>query len=372
MSAVVFLVAIAILPNLLTLATTPRWAILALTVPFIWYFTPGRVTWGHVLGASFLAGAAGSLTWTMNPEVSLYELGKLALLGLLFCIGAGRRSLTAVYVAAALGAGVNSVLMIGQSFGWDILPQATKPAGTFYNKNFAAEFCALALVGALGLPGRWKWLAVLALPGVLLGQSKTAFLALGCAGILLVWQINKQIAALIVLLTVAAGTYFVFSGYTFIQRIQLWQDTWDGMTFFGRGVGSFWATFPEHATRIDALSIRPSEAHNDLLQLWYELGPLSLVAVALLVFAWRGPKRAEHYVLLVFLVEGLAGFPLHLPATAMLAALVLGRLCGDRPELQLADTWRRIRGVPGEDAGAHDGRGDPALGPCAGAVPVRP
>jgi len=193
--SVVFLVAILILPGIPELATAPRWCVLAAVVPFIWYFNPGTRTRGHVLGLLFLAWCALSLAWTFNFYDGLLQAGKFGLLGLLFCIGAARRDLNAVWVAAALGAGVNSAIMIAQTLGWDGLPQVTLPAGTFYNKNFAAEFCVIAAVGILGVP-RWRWLVLMAIPGVILGQSKTVFLALGCALILLIWQKNKVAAAL--------------------------------------------------------------------------------------------------------------------------------------------------------------------------------
>jgi hypothetical protein len=326
--AVVFLVAILILPGIPELATAPRWCLLAAVVPFVWYFNPGSRTRGHALGFLFLAWCALSLVWTFNFYDGLLQAGKFVLLGLLFCVGAARRDLNAVWVAAALGAGVNSAIMIAQTLGWDGLPQVTLPAGTFYNKNFAAEFCALALVGA----ARWPWLALIAAPGAVLGQSKTVFLALGCALILLIWQKNKVAAAFFGVVLSAFGA--IFGGYTFIQRTQMWEDTMAGVTFWGRGIGSFWVAYPEYAKQIDSLALRPTEAHNDMLQLLYELGPGSLVLVALLAFALRGPLTREHYVTVAFLVIGLAAFPLYMPATAMLAALAVGHLCRDRVELR--------------------------------------
>lgn len=338
----VFLVSILIVPGIPGLATTPRWCLLAAVVPFVWYFSRGRPTAGHALGLLFLGWCALSLAWTFNFYDGLLQFGKFGLLGLLFCIGAARRDLNAIWVAAALGAGVNGAVMVAQIYGWDALQQAVIPAGTFYNKNFAAEFCALAFVGALGLP-RHRWLSLLAVPGVVLGQSKTVLLALGVAAILLMWRKYKGAAAF--LGAVMCWGAVLFGGYTFVQRLQLWSDTAAGLTFLGRGIGSFWVTFPEHAKQIDGLALRPTEAHNDLLQILYELGPGSLAVVALLAFALRGPLTREHYVLVVFLVIGLAAFPLYMPATAMLAALVLGRLCGDRAELRYPVARSRVAPV---------------------------
>lgn len=355
MPVVVFFASILIVPGFVGLATTPRWCVLACTVPFFWYFVRGPITTGHVLGLTFLAWCALSLTWAFSYYDGVLQLGKFGLLGLLFCIGAARKDLHSIWAAAALGAGVNGVLMIAQEFGWSGLPQAVLPAGTFFNKNLAAEFCVLALVGALGLPGRWKWLAVAAVPGVVLGQSKTVALALAVAAIILMWQRFRAGAiALLVIFPVIAGV-IASSSSTWAQRLQVWQDTLAGMTFWGRGIGAFWSTFPEHARQIDALALRPGDAHSDILQVTYEVGPGSLVLVALLAFALRGPWRTESYVLVVFFIIGLAGFPLYMPATAMLAALAVGHLCRDRSQLHAASDRSGARDLHGE-ALANRGR----------------
>ncbi len=339
MGVLAFFVSVLVIPGLPGAAIAPRWCLLAVVVPFVWYFSASRVTVGHVLGFAFLLCCAVTLIWAPDLDLGLYALAKFSLFGLVFCIGASRQSLNAVWIGAGFGAALNSAAATAQYFtGWDTLPQAVVPAGTFFNKNSCAEFCALVLIGLLGVP-KWRWLAVGTVPAVVLCQSRTVFVALAAVFVIWIFRRSRVAAALAVLAAIVGVIYVWNTGYTLPQRIDLWRDTIAGMGLFGRGIGSFWPLFPEFATRIDPLTSRPSEAHNDLLQLFYEVGPASLLAVALVAVALRPPFTPVHYVLVVFLVEGMAGFPLYLPGTAFLAALVLGHLCGRWAKLCRAAVW---------------------------------
>lgn len=370
MPFVAFITSILFIPGLPSAATVPRWSFLAVCIPFIWQRHPGRITAGHLLGALFLGWCALSLAWTFEPLEGIQHLGKFALLGLIFCAGAGYGDLRKVYIAAALGVGVNSAVVVAQVYGWEALPQVVWPGGLFFNKNFGAEFAAMALA-ALVLERIW-WAVPLAFPTLWFCESRSALFALGAAFIVLTWRLNRVAAALFGTACAGLAGYIWLTNNSTAQRQQLWLDSLAGMQFWGRGIGSYFATFPEYATRIDALALRPTTAHNDLLQLTYELGPGSLFIVALLVFALRSRWRAEHYVLIVFAVEGLVGFPLYMPATAFLAALVCGRIYSDWPDLRGAVDWSRLRVLFGQQD-RREPRTDPAA-PLAGAhaVSLRP
>lgn len=369
MSALAFLVSIMFIPGLPSAATTPRWALMSLVVPFFWYFTPSRWTVGHLLGAMFLAWCSITLLWTFNGYDGVHQVWKFVLLGMLFCIGAAR-DLRPVYIGVAFGMTLNSGVVIAQFLGWDNLPQIIVPGGLFFNKNFGAELAAMTLAAAIG--SRLWWAIPGVLPTLILCDCRGAYMALGVASILLVYQYNRRAAAFAFLFVGLVGAYLWQQNYTTAQRVELWQDTWAGMTFWGRGIGSYFITFPEHASNVDALALRPFTAHNDLLQIAYETGPGAILAGALVLFALWSRPRVEHYVLIVFLVEGLVGFPLYMPATAFLAAFVLGRLCGDRDELRNSLARCRDRVFLGEAVG-HDRRAIAGLfARRSGAVAVRP
>lgn len=392
MPAIIFLLAVLIVPGIPGSAVVPRWALLACVVPFIWYFAPpAKFTLGHLLGFIFLAWCALSLSWTFNFDEGTYQLGQFVVLGLIFCIGANIGNLQRVYIAAGIGAALNSVAVVAQYFfgdaiAWqfqdkilyirDILPQTVPPAGFFFNKNFTAEFCAMALVGCLGLGAhdRWRWLALGAIPSLWFCHSRAAEIALVCAAILLIYKYSKVAAAALTGVISLIGLYLWDANYSAAMRLNMWLDAWDGMTFLGKGIGSFYGAFPEHASRIDALALRPSQVHNDLLQISFETGPGVLAIIGLLVFALRAkPLRTEHYVLAIFLVIGLVGFPLYMPATAAFAALVLGSLCHGRDELQLPFALRRsrIRGGQVQFQRRQRSIGAPSAGAAARALESR-
>ena len=340
MPVLAFLTSILFIPGIPSPATTPRWALLMLVIPLLWYRSPGRITAGHLLGACFLAWAALSLTWTFNLYDGARGALLLGLLALIFC--AAPLSLRRVYGAMAIGLTLNSAVVIAQIYGWDVLSQGAVPGGLFFNKNFGGELAAMVFAGAVAT--RLWWAIPGLLPTLALSECRGAWVALGVAGIILIWQRNKLAATVLTAAIALAATRVWLTYPSTAQRVDLWLDTWDGFNFWGKGLGSFFTTFPEYASRIDPMRWRPSTAHADLINLTYELGPGVLLLLGLLVYALRTrPIRAEHYVLIVFLTEGLVGFPLYVPATAFLAALVLGSLCRDRPELRPALAWRRAR-----------------------------
>lgn len=336
MGAIAFLVTLAYAP-LAGGFTSFRWIAICLIIP-IWYFNPGRVTASHLLGLLFLAWCALSLTWAFDPGSGVIQLGRFVLLALVFCVAAAQQDLRAMWIGAGLGIAVNSLLALMQYFGgWQGIPQVALPGGTFFNKNILAETAAITFVGCLGLKDRWRWLALGALPAVILCQARGVWAGLTAALILLIWPKNKPAALALIGVCFLAICYFWGAGYTMTQRVQIWQDAFDGLQFWGRGVGSFWSTYPEHASRIDPLALRPENAHNDLLQLVYEIGPASLVICSILWLAFRArPLKAEHYALVVFLVAGLVGFPLYMPATAFLAVAALGHVAGAGAHLRIS------------------------------------
>ncbi len=369
MPVLAFLTTILFIPGIPNPATVPRWALLMLVVPVLWYRHPNRVTFGHLIGACFLAWAALSLIWTFNLYDGVRGAMLFGLLALIFC--AAPQSLRLVYAWMAVALAINSAIVVAQFFGWHGISQGVPPAGLFFNRNFGGEIAAVVLVGAVASR---LWLLVPGLlPTLALSGCRGAWMALGVAAIVLAYQYNRLAAAITATLTVIVGVLFWWYGTSpsLTQRTQLWLDIWDGFSFWGKGLGSFYTTFPEHATRLDAMRFRPSTAHFDLLNVAYELGPGVLLLLGLLVYALRyRPLRAEHYVLIVFLTEGLVGFPLYQPATSFLAALALGNLCRDRRELRVSLAWCRDR-ISAGVARARRQPGAVSSAPGGNAVAVR-
>jgi O-antigen ligase len=160
-------------------------------------------------------------------------------------------------------------------------------------------------------------------------------------------------------------------------RLGLWRRTlaiYRGHPFTGVGLGNFPVSFPHHAEpRATADGVMsphhvPRRAHNDILERLAETGPAGLAALlglyaaaglaALRRVRWRAsapdgdpaPIAATAGAagsLAALLGCGLFGFPLAMPATALLFALALGMLAGIA-----VDTGAGAGAGVGEETGA--------------------
>lgn len=321
--------------------TVTRWVLMSLWVPWLFTLDLKRLSYGHVIYALFLLWCAATFTWTADPWLGVKYFWQFVLFGALFCIGADADNPAGVFKALALGMLVNAVVVVLQHYGWDTGGQSKPPGGLFFNKDVGADFAAMVLVGCIGYRVWWG------LPGLLVGlfyqNSKAALLGLFIVGVFYFLHLfprwrwrwaTMSVAALILV----AGAYH-YSGYsTSVQRYAIWLDTIDGLTFWGRGIGSLFTTFGQYASRYSPLYARVNHPHNDLLQIWYEMGvPGVVLAVAFTYQVLKGTQLTDKLVFVVFLVEGCFGFPLYVPATMALAAFAAGRLCRDRVVV-----WREL------------------------------
>jgi O-antigen ligase len=319
-----------------------RWALVALCVPlavFLIDLSCAKVDRIHRIGALFLAWAVVTAWWAPMKWDALRDLLLLFFLAGVFVIGANLRSLRAAYIGLGLGLTVNSAFVIAQVF-WrvDWVFEKFPPAGLFASKNWLAEAAALCVAG---LVAHRLWLLAAAVsPCLIFTSARGALLGLAVAGLAWLWGRSRRAAAgTLVLLAAAIALCFAFdfpdrrftSTISFGERLDIWRDTVNGLTFFGRGAGAFFHDYPSHAGLKDLLISRPTNAHSDWLQILYEYGAPGALLLALLIgTSLQNPLPAERAVLLVFLTEAAFGFPLHMPVTAALAALALGRLCGER------------------------------------------
>ncbi|MEO6381977.1 MAG: O-antigen ligase family protein [Nitrobacter sp.] len=288
-----------------------------------------------------------SLAWTSSIWDGIDLVWRLAVLAGVFAIGARLPSLRPVYIGFGAGIAVNSILAMFQWYGpWEIvrelIPQSPMPGGLFLNKNYLAEPAALAFVALVA--SRLWWLAAAALPALLLPKTRGALLAVGVAAIAWVWTRDRRLAILMMLGVVALAIETVARNgidATFDQRLAIWRDTAAGMTFWGHGVGSYFTSYAGHSPNFNLLISRPTHAHNDILELFYEFGP---GAVLILVLAWqclRADRLPERLVLIAFITEGMFAFPVHNPATAAMAALCAGHLFAVRVPLRVRlGAWR--------------------------------
>lgn len=329
LSATAFLVAVAYIPDIGGFAVAPRWAVLAAMVPMLLMvceieFWPGHWILCGVLGYAFL-----SLAWSPIWPDAFDEWCKLLILGGAFCLGAAASDLTVVHRAFAVGVGMSVLIAVAQRMGYDGIEQIHGPAGLFGNRNFFGEACALGTIAMLA--SRRFGMASILLLGVALSLCRGAVLGLWLGGVVLVWPYWRGLAIVLLgLLPIGLVGLVIYDphGFTLIQRLAMWNDTIDALTWFGHGIGSFAGQLPAISPRLAGLGVRTEHAHNDFLEALFEYGAAAYALVGLVVVALCAPAVRERAVLACFLGCGLVGFPLHQPATAFIGALVAGHLCG--------------------------------------------
>jgi len=318
-----FAVTAAYVPWFADAAGAPRWVLLSLLTAACVRVPALRP--GHIVGALFLGWAALSIAWTPVTVEALQPWWHFAVLGALFCIAYEMESLEPVFVGAAWGMTLSGVVALGQML------IGGEPAGLFFNKNFMAEAAVLVLIGLAVY--RHFVMALLVLPAAVLPLARGALLALGVVIVLALWRHKHRWAALAAVgLTAAVLLLAVgLNGKSLGERGVIWGLTLQHPTLLGHGLGAFYIDFPSFAD----LARRFNHAHNDWLEIAYELGVIGVLLLGLLFAgAMRHAGGGIRYVVAGFIVEGCFAFPLFLPITAALATLCLGHLWGLRDRLQ--------------------------------------
>lgn len=339
-----FLISVIYWPGIMGAPSTPRWALLSVAVPLLLWAVRIRLTLPSLVGGLFLAWCALSLLWTPDVYDGLHALWKFAILAGLFCWGM-QQDPRPVFIGLGIGVTVNSVLMVAQAFGLDEglgIHQKSIPGGLFGNGNFAAEFAVLTLMGLIGY--RLWWLTPFPVVAIMFTSARGAVVALAAAFLGWLWTKSRLASAALALAGVALGWFMlscsghcVGHGGTGPQRLMVWNDTLGLITWHGQGIGSYLMSYPQHRFVFE-------HAHNDLLQIAAETGIGVFLFAAFLAFVAMGEGLTERLILLAFMVIGLVGYPLYLPGTAFVAALVAGRLCRSWPDLchSLSDWRERI------------------------------
>lgn len=344
-----FLVTVAYLP-LPDGAHVGRWAALSILVPL----ARPCLRWPALL---VLAALAASVAWSPAPWAGLDLWWHFALAAMVIGLGL---PLERVLIGAGAGLAINAGFAVAQWLGYAPVEAVTGRPGLFMNSNAQAEAVALVVAGLV--TANWRQLpvmtlaAICAVPLFIPPIPRGAWVALAAAGAL----------ALPPLYRIGALIFACALGYIMVtperlpalaERLSLWVDLSAVLTFRGQGLGSF-AHFSPYW----------QYAHNDAIQITYELGVTGLVAFVAFVgwCLWWGTGSARA-ILVVFAVAGCFSFPLYQPATLFLAACAAGSILCGRPRLRgdIADGERAgpprqatIRAAWPGDGGLPDGRGD--------------
>jgi hypothetical protein len=308
-------------------AITPRWALLAFgCVLFLMGLRHFKFTVGHLIFGLLIAWMTISLLWAPRYD-SIYVLWHFQLLFLLFMITADIEDMAKVFKACAIAMGINSLVCILQMppVSLKLFTQNQPPGGLFFNNNFGAEAAALVLIGVIGYRLWWYMLPVL--PGYLLQHSRGSMVALVVAGAGWVYSRNRFYGIVMFGGLVAGLGVLLWSSWTddsISQRIAIWLDTIRQLTWAGHGIGSYYLEFPAHTGWVDSLFVIVEHAHDDFLEVAYELGVVGFVLFAALLFGSILTPGVERYVVAGFMAEAFFEFPLYNPATAVLFVVCLG------------------------------------------------
>lgn len=365
---VAFILTVLIWPFIAASATTPRWGFLAIVAAASLFFIRIRLTTAHVLFMLMLGYGALSLLWTDVQVEWWANFAKLFIAFAAFLVAAELKSIRGLLIGASLGLTINSAIVYMQVYGWHGLPQVSPPAGLWMNKDMGAEFAALVALGLVYERMWWFLPFVLAnicqviLPVEIIPIAQSMFSNIDWAKllgdpinipmtfiysrgalvsfflVLLIAVLNRYPRLLVsigaVIVSSAAVYYLVHFEGSVIERLSIWLDTIDGLSWFGHGLGSYYVTYPDFGHRVDTLYARPEHAHNDLLEFIYEMGIGAVLPVALSVSIWRASLATEKAIFLGFMVESMFSFPLHMPATAACFGIVAGRCAGSGPALR--------------------------------------
>lgn len=330
------LLAICFWPGQSGAAEASRWALLFVAVPISLWFVRIKSTPIHWLGCAVLLWSVASLIWAPVRYDGAAELMQMAVMAGAFLVGHSLDDLGPFYRGLGYGLCVSSFLAIVQALGYHpITDLGGYSAGLFVNSSILGEITVAAIV-VLACGRNW-WLVAALFSALVLSQCRSALLAIGVCCIAMAWERWRWRAVAAVPL-ISAALFFVSPRWlqsdTLNQRLMLWCDTLDGLTFWGHGIGSFYSVYPAFEVRMNQL-YQPAHAHNDLLEFAFELGmPAAIVLCIICGLVLFGARRRERLGLLAVLVTSLFGFPLHAPSTVFLFGIMAG--CAAR-------AWRPVR-----------------------------
>ncbi len=353
------LIPIAYIPGVTGAALATGWAVMSAGLPIVTWRGEGKPSspLPLLLAALFATYVIWSWTWVDNPDTAFSTIWQYALMAGAFYAGSQLHNLRKVAIGLAIGFGISSLLALPQAFGWDAIVEYVpcRPSGLTFNPLILGEGCALTIL--LCLSYRLWWLVALLTPGLVLSQSRAAFLALA-VGLVLMYC-RPQRGSLWTLTPIWAACS-LSHGVADDFRWMIWKVLYHFLTFWGHGPGSVEAVlirFQEHM-------YAPAYAHNEFLDLAYQYGIGAIPASLLLLIpatntqASSPSQRDVWPTYCGFVILCFFSFPLHSPPLAFTGMVVAGCLCRDwswagslshlrryRPSSGMANPIRGVEGL---------------------------
>lgn len=316
-----FLLSIFYVPFFFSGATNTRWAFLAVTTPILILILERQsFTLLHLIGLSFCIFSLFSLLWTFNFYDSIDNLINLFIIAQIFVLGNRLNDLKPIFLGLGFGIAISSFYTFILNY----------EGGLFINRNILADAAILTIVGLI-IYKLW-WLIPLALPSALTGSRAVIIAALASLAAF-VWNKNKFAKygiLILIIFVVVASIIFDYRIGSIIQRLELWKDIVNGFSLLGNGYGSLYSAYPYFSEAIDTLKERPRYAHNDLIQIVFELGICGYILAILFISILLRININEKYIIFTFIILSLFSFPFHMPVSAFIFSIVAGYMSRNR------------------------------------------
>lgn len=360
-------------PGIPSGATAPKWWVLALgllSLSWKWRLAVPQFILPVVL---LLTWCVIGLFWTATPWDTLEGLVALCLLGVTFLWGAQAKSLNWCWESAALACWLQiPVMLLQYVYGYDNLIQTVSntPTGLMLTKNMMAELALVAGVGVLFTRHRFLVLGPVVCAALIWAKDPPWEVLLGASAACVVFLFSylrsrwKFLALAFFALVLCCG--IIVKAGTLDERFEIWQITLNAALQHPLGWGL--NSFADAAPDIEYV-------HNDFIQWFFELGfPGVLFGSVILWMAFRASGGvAEKCILAAILACATIWWALRCPATAFIAALVIGHLYGRNVSVDIPERRRRAYRFL-RDTQYHDISSDTIRAARAGGevVPPRP
>lgn len=223
--------------------------------------------------------------------------------------------LSIIYMLLGFIAIASVVFACFQAAGYTFWPTHVNfPTGLFFSPIAQGGFLGLVLVAMLRM-GWWSPMPILAF-GLYLNPNRGGWAIVG------IGFLAHVVRQPLIILGVILGAAFYFSFHpasSDIERFNIWQAGLVNLTWFGNG----WGSFSEVWIIREGLGFQPLHAHNDYLELAFELGLYSIPIFCILTYALTQTKSPEWPILIAFCFMATFAMPIYIPATAGIGALAL-------------------------------------------------
>ena len=366
LAVLAFCVGAAYWPGIYSGSSMPKWWVMAAGLAII--------PWGFrkldpVIAACAASGvlmAGLSLLVTPHLYGGILQLVFMVLLCGVAVGAAALEDVGPVIAGLAWGASISVAASVLQFFGWYIVPH-TGNAGFYLNSEVMGELAAPLFIWAFW--SRRFVLAGIMATSVAICNSRIAVFVV-VVGLIYGWGAPRRVKlACVAALAIGAAASVAWLGeykhITGMTRIMYWGTAVLSMVPGSRGLAWWHAAHPF-----------PTEefVHSDVLQAMVEigLGAVFFLAIPVMVMQ-RSRGIAERAAYIGICVEALVSFPLHLPATGFLAAVLTGWFARRGGDVRVPGFERRAKdfdpvrwlAAPPRGLAFRDGR-------CCGDVSDRP